>query len=103
MIDKIKVGLVGCIVITLMTGVAMAFSGNTIKDIKAINKELTKIEVDVYTATQKKATREAEIKRLSEEVELINNHISVRESESKSLEEQKKMVMSGEVFIQPKK
>ena len=101
MIDKIKMGLVGCIALTIMAGTAYAFTNNTISEIKDINRELTKIEIDVYGATQKKALREAEINRLTSELALINNHINERQKESESLVVVKKELMTGEVFMKP--
>jgi len=91
---KLKLGIIGAVSITMMFGSAMAFSGNNIKDIKAINKELSKIEVDVYKSTQKKAVRAAEIKKLQAQVDLINNHIQMRENESQELRKAKKRIMT---------
>ena len=99
--QKLKIGLAGTLLIAVMTGTTMALTSNTIDDIKGINRELTKIEIDVYESSQKKAIRENEIKRLSAELDLINNHIDMREKESERLVEQKKLLMSGDVFITP--
>ena len=95
---NLKLGLIGALSITMMVGSAMAFAPDNIKDIKTVNKEINKIEIDVYQATQKKAVRAAEINRLNLEVELINNHIQMRDREVESLHKRKYELMTGEVF-----
>lgn len=91
----VKVTATALVCVAMLVTTVMAFGRNEIKEIKAINKELQVIEIDLYEATQKKAIREAEIKQLTAELGMINNHIEVRQTEAESLTEQKEDIMSG--------
>ena len=93
--ENVKLVLAVTLCAMVLTGSVMAFGKNEIKEIKAINKEIQVIEIDLYEATQKKAVREAEIKKLQAELSLVDNHILERQAEAESLTEQKEDIMSG--------
>ena len=90
---KIKLGAITMIMLMVVISTALAFNKTDIKEIKSINKELGKIEVDLYSTSQKLALRGAEIKSLQAEVALIENHMNVRQGEYDSLIELKNNIM----------
>ena len=102
--------IVGALVMTTLlvsTAGAWSFGSRDKADIKANYKEIALLEMNTYEASQKLADKEAmlriyesEIKTVTEEAELVKNHITHNNTLKKELENQIEEIRGG-VFTKP--
>ena len=80
MIDKIKLGLIGCGVLTIMAGAVHAFSETDAKHIGAISKKMAETTTEIALTDIKYSNLAAELAVINDKMELVQNHRNVQKA-----------------------